>query len=147
MQKWRKEAHGVTATGIENDRVPPPSETPFRPGSEVREDVIHGVENVVMGGFCRIGLMLAGEAMLLTRSFRQKGLVDPPHRHDDHESIGFLLSGRLQLVIDGQEFVAGPGDAWVHRRGVVHSSVALEDCVQIEAKSPPRRTWSTEEET
>lgn len=101
---------------------------------------------MALQGFCRVGLALVGDAMLLTRGFRQKGLVDPPHRHDDHESIGFLLSGRLQLTIDGQDFVAEPGDIWVHRRGVVHSSVALEDCVQIEAKSPPRRTWSTEEE-
>lgn len=124
-------------------RIPPRSESPFAAAADVRLDEIASVEDVAMQGLARIGLMLVGEDVLITRSFRGKGLVDPPHCHDDHESIGFLLSGRLRLVIDGQEFVAGPGDAWLHRRGVVHASEALEDCEQIEVKSPPRRTWLT----
>lgn len=124
-------------------RIPPCSEIPFAAAADVRLEEIAGVEDVAMLGLARIGLMLVGEDMLITRSFRGKGLVDPPHRHDDHESIGFLLSGRLRLVIDGREFVAGPGDSWVHRRGVVHASEALEDCEQVEIKSPPRRTWRT----
>lgn len=37
--------------------------------------------------------------------------------------------------------VAEPGSVWRHPPGVVHHSEALEDCVQIEVKSPPCRTW------
>ena len=44
------------------------------------------------------------------------------------------------MLIAGREFIAGPGDSWVHPRGVPHYSEALEDCVQIEVKSPPIRT-------
>lgn len=128
---------------MHDDRIPSVSDIPFVSAASVTLDDIAGVEDVPMLGLARIGLMLAGESMLITRSFRGKGLVDPPHRHDDHESIGFLISGRLRLVIDGTAYVAGPGDAWLHRRGVVHASEALEDCEQIEIKSPPRRTWRT----
>lgn len=124
-------------------RIPLPSPFPFAAGDKVRLDDIARVEDVPMQGLARIGLMLCGEEMLITRSFRRKGLVDPPHQHEDHESIGFLISGRLRLVIDGMEYVAVAGDAWLHRRGVVHASEALEDCEQIEVKSPPRRTWQT----
>jgi quercetin dioxygenase-like cupin family protein len=126
-----------------NSRRPPRNPIPFVRRDEVVEETVLFVENVAMQGHVRIGSVIVGDEMLVTRSFRQKGLVDPPHRHDDHESIGVLLSGRLSLVIDGEEFVASPGDAWLHRKGVVHSSIALEDCTQIEIKSPPRRTWNT----
>ena len=49
------------------------------------------------------------------------------------------------FTIDGQEFIAEPGDAWIHPRGVPHYSEALEDCVQVEVKSPPRKTWVSKE--
>ena len=52
-------------------------------------------------------------------------------------SSGFVFKG----ADAGREFIAGPGDSWVHPRGVPHYSEALEDCVQIEVKSPPIRTW------
>jgi len=126
---------------IDAARRPPRSAVPFRRAGDVVEAPITKIEGASLDGICRLGLVLVGDEALVTRSFRGKGLIDPPHRHDDHEAIGMLLSGRLELVIDGETFVAGPGDAWLHRRGVVHSSVALEDCVQIEVKSPPRRTW------
>lgn len=45
------------------------------------------------------------------------------------------------LVIGGKEFIAEAGDAWIHPRGVPHFSEALEDCIQVEVKSPPRKTW------
>ena len=46
-----------------------------------------------------------------------------------------------RLVIGGKEFIAEAGDAWMHPRGVPHFSEALEDCIQVEVKSPPRKTW------
>jgi quercetin dioxygenase-like cupin family protein len=53
----------------------------------------------------------------------------------------YLVKGRMQLVIDGQAFVAQAGDAWLHPQGVRHWSETLEECVAIEIKSPPRKTW------
>lgn len=129
----------------DDPRRPIPSARPFVRAGETVEHPIVRIEDVALTGECRLGLVIAGENALMTRSFRGKGLIDPPHRHDDHESIGMLLSGKLHLTIDGEEFVAGPGDVWLHKRGVVHASVALEDCVQIEIKSPPRRTWPAPE--
>ena len=48
------------------------------------------------------------------------------------------------LLIGGKEFIAEPGTSWIHPRGVEHFSEALEDCEQLEIKSPPRKTWVTE---
>ncbi len=89
----------------------------------------------------RIASLLVGrEANLMWESVARGSKV-PPHRHDDHESIVYLVSGAQRLWIAGQEYEARAGDAWVHERGVEHSSEALEDCVQIEFKTPATRTW------
>jgi quercetin dioxygenase-like cupin family protein len=85
--------------------------------------------------------LLVGTDMLLLEVSQGKGVRVPEHRHDDHESVIHLVRGRMRLVIDGRESIVGPGDAWIHPRGVPHHSEALEDSVFIEVKSPPRKTW------
>lgn len=103
------------------------------------------VEGVKMLGQVDVRKLLVGDHILMLHVHRKKGLVDPVHRHDDHETIAYLIKGRLRLVIGGQEFIATPGTAWMHPPGVDHFSEALEDCEQLEIKSPPRKTWVTEE--
>ncbi|MBL8385231.1 MAG: cupin domain-containing protein [Burkholderiales bacterium] len=85
--------------------------------------------------------LLVGAEGLLLEIVQAKGVKVPPHQHDDHESLIYLVRGRMRLVIDGTETVVGPGDAWIHPRGVPHHSEALEECVTIEVKTPPRKTW------
>ena len=93
------------------------------------------------GAALAIKSLLASESALLMEVHRDKGLIDPEHAHPDHESICYLVSGRMRVFIDGEAFEAGPGDAWIHPAGVPHYHETLEDSVQIEIKSPPRRTW------
>jgi quercetin dioxygenase-like cupin family protein len=59
--------------------------------------------------------------------------------------VAYLIRGELRLVIGGEEFIATPGTSWIHPPGVEHFSEALEDCEQIEIKSPPMKTWVTAE--
>ena len=91
--------------------------------------------------------LMVGNDMLMVEIFEEAGVRVPAHAHDDHESIVYLIRGRMELVIGDETFVAQAGDAWRHPIGVPHSSVALEDCVAIEVKSPPRKTWNLEETT
>ncbi len=105
------------------------------------ETVVSSVEGAPMTGVLTVAPLVCGDESSMTRWTRKKGLIDPLHQHDDHESVAILLSGKLRMVIDGIETILGPGDSWVHPRGVPHYSEALEDCVQIEVKSPPIRTW------
>lgn len=85
--------------------------------------------------------LLVGEEGLLLEIVQAKGVLVPRHQHDDHESLIYLVRGRMRLVIDGTETLVGPGDAWIHPRGVPHHSEALEECVTIEVKTPPKKTW------
>ena len=111
----------------------------------VRDDIaaerLTAVEGVKEQGHVDARKLLVGDEILMLHVFRKKGLIDPVHKHMDHESMGYLISGRLRLVIGDKETIAEPGTAWVHPAGVDHYSEALEDCEQLEIKSPPRKTW------
>ena len=104
------------------------------------------IETVQEDGLVRVAARIVGEDMLFAEAFKGKGTIDPMHQHDDHESIGYLLSGVMRMVIGEQEFFLEQGDVWRHPRGVPHLSEAIEDCVQLEIKSPPRKTWYTQAE-
>lgn len=110
---------------------------------EVQSETITAVEGVAEQGHARVKKMMVGDQILLLEVWREKGLIDPVHKHMDHESTAYLVSGRLRLIIGGEEFIATPGSAWIHPVGVDHFSEALEDCLQIEIKSPPTKTWET----
>lgn len=86
--------------------------------------------------------LLVGSEMLIVEIFEKALVRVPEHTHDDHESVVYLVKGRMKLVIDGNEFLAQAGDAWIHPKGVPHWSETLEDCLAIEIKSPPRKTWN-----
>ena len=93
-------------------------------------------------GHVELKPLMVGDDMLLVEIFEKAGVSVPAHSHDDHESIVYLIRGRMQLTIGDEQFIAQAGDAWRHPVGVMHTSVTLEDCVAIEIKSPPRKTWN-----
>jgi quercetin dioxygenase-like cupin family protein len=124
------------------DRMMTPMDVLYRAAKDMQEEEIHAVEGAVEQGELSVTVLMVTENMLVLRAWRGKGLVDPIHQHDDHESVATLLSGKLKMKIGDEEFIAGPGDVWRHPPGVPHFSEALEECVQIEIKSPARKTWN-----
>ena len=124
------------------DRMMAPMEALFRAAADIPEETIHAVEGAVEQGDLSVKVLMVAENFVTLRIRRGKGLIDPVHQHDDHESVATLVSGQLRMRIGDEEFVAGPGDCWRHPPGVPHNSEALEDCVQIEIKSPARKTWT-----
>ena len=119
-----------------------PTASRFVRGAEIAVEPITAIEGAAGKGRIAVKPLLAGRDMLFIEIHREKGLVDAEHAHDDHESICNLLEGRMRVVIEGEEFIAEPGDAWIHPPGVRHYNETLEDSVQIEIKAPPRKTWS-----
>jgi quercetin dioxygenase-like cupin family protein len=123
-------------------RLLPKSAGVFFPGRSAPVERMGALEGATSPGEVTIKPLVVGDGMLLIELVEAKGARVPEHTHDDHESIVYLVKGSMRLVIDGREFVAHAGDAWLHPRGVPHWSEALEDCVAIEVKSPPRKTWT-----
>jgi len=113
----------------------------FVKGSDVKAEEVKSVEGQKEEGLLTIKTLIVGENTLILEVFRRKGLIDPLHKHTDHESACYLIKGKLKLVIGGKELIAEPGSAWIHPVNLEHYSEALEDCLQVEVKSPPRKTW------
>ena len=125
----------------DDERALSPTEADFVSGSGIPIEPVMAIEGGAEVGNLGIKPLMVGDNVLVMEAHRERGLVDPEHAHDDHESICYLVSGRMRVVIDGKEFIAQPGDVWRHQIGVPHFHETLEDSLQIEIKSPARKTW------
>lgn len=99
----------------------------------IRVSTLEGKQ--VYGGELEVKLRMSGDEMIMLEIFYAKGVGTPPHFHT-HESMIYLLSGKLKGTIDGKDVTMLPGDTCRHPTGVLHSVEALEDSVIIECKSP-----------
>jgi quercetin dioxygenase-like cupin family protein len=88
-----------------------------------------------------IKLQLVADRMHMMTVYAVKGTETRRHAHADHSTICCLLTGRLELHIGEQSFLAEPGDVWQYPRGIPHHYVALEDSSHMEIKSPAAKTW------
>jgi quercetin dioxygenase-like cupin family protein len=84
--------------------------------------------------------LVHGERTHLTEVRLAKGAVVPEHQHPQ-EQTGYLISGSLRFVIDGEESVATPGTSWSLPAGISHGAEALEDTVVVEVFSPVREDY------
>ncbi|MCS5604115.1 MAG: cupin domain-containing protein [Alphaproteobacteria bacterium] len=125
----------------DDERALSPAGADFVSGSGIPIEPVTAIEGAAEAGNLGIKPLMVGDNVLLMEAHREKGLVDPEHAHNDHESICYLVRGRMRVVIGGKEFIAQPGDVWRHRLGGSHYHEALEDSLQIEIKSPARKTW------
>lgn len=116
---------------IPPERYLPPSTSFFSTRDDIAPERLASVEGVKPQGHVEVRRLMVGEDMLLLHAFRKKGLIDNLHAHHDHETVAYLIKGRLRLVIGDKEFIAEAGTSWIHPRGVAHFSEALEDCEQL----------------
>ncbi len=65
--------------------------------------------------------------------------VFPPHRHDIHEQMGYLVSGKMEFNIGNEKRLLNPGDYYHAPVGVVHNTRTLDEpAVLMDIFSPPR---------
>lgn len=82
---------------------------------------------------------LASGKSLAMRMWREEQPTDgdkPPSRRD-YETVGYVVSGRAELVSEGQTVRLEPGDSWVVPRGAEHTYNILETFTAVEATHPP----------
>ncbi len=84
--------------------------------------------------------LVHGEKTLLCEFKLKKGRVLPSHRHH-HEQTGYLIAGRMTLMVGDERLEAEPGDSWCIPGNVEHSAEILEDSVAIEVFSPVREDY------
>jgi quercetin dioxygenase-like cupin family protein len=60
----------------------------------------------------------------------------PAHRRD-YETVGYVISGRAELHLEGQLVRLEPGDSWLVPAGAEHRYMILEPFTAVEATAPP----------
>ena len=88
----------------------------------------------------RLKTLVHGERTLFTEVRMEKGSLLPDHAHP-HEQTGYLVSGRMRLIVEEAVLEAMPGDSWCVPGDATHRAEILEDCVVIEVFSPVREDY------
>jgi quercetin dioxygenase-like cupin family protein len=63
----------------------------------------------------------------------------------DYETVGYVISGRAELHLEGQTLVLEAGDSWLVPPGAEHSYAILETFTAIEATAPPAQVHARDE--
>jgi quercetin dioxygenase-like cupin family protein len=75
----------------------------------------------------------------------QPGKAKPPSARE-YETVGYVIEGRAELHLEGQQVLLEPGDCWAVPRGAKHTYRILEAFTAVEATSPPAfvegRDWA-----
>jgi quercetin dioxygenase-like cupin family protein len=67
----------------------------------------------------------------------EPGGQEKPPSVRDYETVGYVISGRAELRLEGQTVTLEPGDSWLVPPGAAHSYVIREPFTAIEATMPP----------
>ena len=84
--------------------------------------------------------LIYGDQTLMTEVKLEKGAVVPPHQHP-HEQTGYMISGHMDFLVNGEHHIAKPGDSWNISGDVEHGATALEESVVVEVFSPVREDY------
>src|SRR5215470_19007188 len=80
---------------------------------------------------------LASGKRVSMRLWRNEGPQSTPVTERDYETVGYVISGRAELDIEGQTVRLEPGDSWLVPAGARHTYRILEPLTAVEATAPP----------
>lgn len=68
-----------------------------------------------------------------------------PETSRDYETVGYVISGKAELHLEGQMVLLEPGDSWVVPEGANHTYNVLEPFTAVEATHPPAEVKGRDE--
>lgn len=68
-----------------------------------------------------------------------------PEVRRDYETVGYVLSGRAELHIEGQVVILEAGNSWVVPKDATHTYKILETFRAVEATHPPAQVHGRDE--
>jgi quercetin dioxygenase-like cupin family protein len=93
----------------------------------------------VLPGLIRRTLGETSDAMLV--EFRSEaGVKIPPHSHPNQQ-VGYVVRGKLEIIIEGVATLCQPGDSYSIPGGVEHGAHFLVESIVVECFSPPREDY------
>jgi quercetin dioxygenase-like cupin family protein len=104
--------------------------------TEVATIAVKAVEGKpTYGGELMVKPLIKGDEMTFLEIRYAPGVGAPLHTHT-HESVVYVVRGKVKSTVGTEEFVMGPGDACRHPKGVLHGMEAIEESLVVEIKSP-----------
>ncbi|HXJ64482.1 MAG TPA: cupin domain-containing protein [Actinomycetota bacterium] len=107
-------------------------------GGEITARYIRQVEGQGTFGNVRTKAMRTGDHMVLLEIEYPPEAGAPLHVHQ-HETICYVVSGKVRVTVGDDEFVMEAGDACTHPLGVPHGIRGIEHAVVLEVKSPAQK--------
>jgi len=78
--------------------------------------------------------------LMLVEVTLKKDAVVPMHSHPHHQ-VGYVISGEIELIIDGVTRNCTAGDSYYIPGGVEHQGRGVTECVVIDVFNPPREDY------
>jgi mannose-6-phosphate isomerase-like protein (cupin superfamily) len=63
----------------------------------------------------------------------------------DYETVGYVISGRAKLELEGQTLNLRAGDSWLVPAGAMHRYTIIEPFTAVEATAPPAEVHGRDE--
>jgi len=89
--------------------------------------------------------LASGKSMAMRMWRDEQPAEAKPMVRRDYETIGYVLSGRAELEVEGQTVLLETGNSWVVPRGAEHTYRILEAFTAVEATHPPYHVHGREE--
>ena len=90
---------------------------------------------------------LASGKSLAMRLWENEQPNDDKEMHTrDYETVGYVISGKAELHLEGQMVLLNKGDSYVVPKGASHTYKILESFTAIEATHPPAHVHGRDEE-
>ena len=84
--------------------------------------------------------VVAGDRLLLAHVYLKRGALVPIHRHDS-EQVTYVLEGSLRVHVNDEEVTVREGEVLHIPGGTPHQAEALDDTLELDVFSPPRKDW------
>ena len=81
-------------------------------------------------------LLATGSAMAMRMWQDEEPQEKAPHR-SPYETIGYVVAGRADLIVDGEMTTLEPGDSYLVPANAEHSYRIVETFTAVECTSPP----------
>jgi len=84
--------------------------------------------------------LISGQSMMVCEFTFDAHVEIPSHTHPN-EQVGYIVSGRIRITIDGEQHELTQGDSYYAPANVTHSAFTLEPSIVVDTFSPPREDY------
>lgn len=104
--------------------------------ADVKGVIVKSIEGKPMyGGDLLVKPLIKGDEMTFLEIHYTPGVGAPLHVHQ-HESLAYVVKGKVKMTVGNEEYILGPGDVCRHPKGVAHGVEGIEESIVVEIKSP-----------